>query len=52
MSLEPSYLRSRGWPPPSLARREAEVAALHGMGPNGVRVLRDALAAHGPAFRA
>jgi hypothetical protein len=31
-------------------RREAEVAALHGMGPNGVKALREALAAKGLAF--
>jgi len=33
-------------------RREAEVAALHGMGPTGVTALRAALAAKGLAFRA
>ena len=30
---------------------EAEVAALHGMGPKGIRVLRQALAAQGRHFR-
>jgi predicted flap endonuclease-1-like 5' DNA nuclease len=32
-------------------RTEAEVAALHGMGPKGVRILRDGLAAQGRHFR-
>jgi hypothetical protein len=31
-------------------RREADVAALHGMGPNGVKALREALAAKGLSF--
>jgi hypothetical protein len=30
---------------------EAELLALHGMGPKGIRVLRDALAAAGRRFR-
>jgi len=30
---------------------EAELAALHGMGPKGIRILRDALAASGRRFR-
>jgi hypothetical protein len=30
---------------------EAELAALHGMGPNAMRVLRDALAERGLALR-
>jgi hypothetical protein len=30
---------------------EPDVAALHGMGPKGVAVLRDALLAHGSQFR-
>ena len=30
---------------------EAELAALHGMGPKGIRVLREALAASGRRFR-
>jgi hypothetical protein len=35
-----------------LARRtEAELAALHGMGPRALGVLRDALAASGRQFR-
>lgn len=29
---------------------EAEIAALHGMGPKAIRILREALAAHGLAF--
>jgi hypothetical protein len=29
---------------------EAEIADLHGMGPKGVRLLREALAAHGLSF--
>ncbi|MDF1502234.1 hypothetical protein [Roseisolibacter sp. H3M3-2] len=34
-----------------LARwRERDLAALHGMGPKGVRILRDALAAEGRGF--
>lgn len=32
-------------------RTEAEVAALHGMGPKGVRMLREALAGQGRHFR-
>lgn len=31
--------------------READVATLHGMGPKGVRLLAEALAAEGRAFR-
>lgn len=31
---------------------EAELGALHGMGPKGVRMLRDALRAQGRRFRA
>ena len=31
---------------------ERDLAALHGMGPKGVRVLREALAASGRGFRA
>jgi predicted Fe-Mo cluster-binding NifX family protein len=31
-------------------RREADIAALHGMGPNGMKVLREALAARGLSF--
>jgi predicted flap endonuclease-1-like 5' DNA nuclease len=31
-------------------RREAEVAALHGMGPNALRLLREKLAARGLGF--
>lgn len=35
-----------------LARRtEADVAALHGMGPNGLRMLREKLAARSLSFR-
>lgn len=34
----------RGW-------TERDVAALHGMGPGGIRTLRDALAATGQGFR-
>lgn len=35
-----------------LARRtEADVAALHGMGPKGIRLLREALTASDRAFR-
>jgi len=34
------------------ARREADVAALHGMGPNGVKTLCEALAAKGLRFTA
>jgi hypothetical protein len=34
------------------ARSERDVAGLHGMGPNGVRILREALAAAGLAFAA
>ncbi|MCC7055272.1 MAG: hypothetical protein IT355_18515 [Gemmatimonadaceae bacterium] len=30
---------------------EAEIALLHGMGPKGVRILRDALALRGLSFR-
>lgn len=33
-------------------RTEDEVAGLHGMGPKGVRILKDALAAQGRKFRA
>jgi DNA-directed RNA polymerase alpha subunit len=33
------------------ARPEREVAALHGMGPKALRILREALAAAGLAFR-
>ena len=33
-------------------RREPEVAALHGMGPNAMRVLREKLAAKGLGFAA
>jgi hypothetical protein len=37
----------------ALSRRtEAEVAALHAMGPNALRILREKLAAAGLAFRA
>jgi predicted flap endonuclease-1-like 5' DNA nuclease len=32
------------------ALREAEVSALHGVGPKAVRILREALAARGLAF--
>lgn len=32
-------------------RTEREIEALHGMGPKGVRILRDALAAAGKGFR-
>jgi hypothetical protein len=32
--------------------READLAALHGMGPKGVRLLAEALAAVGRGFRA
>lgn len=32
-------------------RTEREIAALHGMGPSGVRRLREALAASGTGFR-
>ena len=32
-------------------RTEAELAALHGMGAKGIRVLREALAASGRRFR-
>jgi hypothetical protein len=36
-----------------LARwRESEFAALHGVGPKGVRILREALAERGLSFRA
>lgn len=31
--------------------REAEIAALHGMGPKGIRILKQALAEAGLAFR-
>jgi predicted flap endonuclease-1-like 5' DNA nuclease len=31
--------------------RERDFAALHGVGPKGVRILRDAMAAQGLAFR-
>lgn len=31
-------------------RREADIAALHGMGPNALRKLREALAERGLAF--
>jgi hypothetical protein len=34
------------------AQREAEVAALHGMGPNALRILREAMARQGLSFRA
>lgn len=30
---------------------EAEIAGLHGMGPKGVRILREALSARGLAFK-
>ncbi|HET7275174.1 MAG TPA: hypothetical protein VFI91_08320 [Longimicrobiaceae bacterium] len=30
---------------------EAELAGLHGMGPKGIRILREALAARGMGFR-
>ena len=33
-------------------RTQAEVAALHGMGPNALRLLREKLAARGLAFAA
>jgi predicted flap endonuclease-1-like 5' DNA nuclease len=33
------------------SRTEAELAALHGMGPKALRMLRDALAAQGRHFR-
>jgi len=33
-------------------RREADVAALHGMGPNALRLLREKLAAQGLRFAA
>jgi hypothetical protein len=32
------------------ARTESEVASLHGMGPTGIRLLADALAARGLTF--
>lgn len=32
-------------------RTEAEIAGLHGMGPKGLRILREALAAAGKGFR-
>lgn len=38
---------------PQLAERsESEVAALHGMGPNGMRLLKEALAKQGRRLRA
>lgn len=38
---------------PQLAQHtESSVAALHGMGPKGVRLLKDALAKQGRRFRA
>jgi len=30
--------------------KEKDIAALHGMGPKGIRILREALAAHGWTF--
>lgn len=35
-----------------IAHREADVAALHGMGPSGVKALKTALKAQGKSFRA